>query len=389
MEVRETVFKRKAGKSRGKWTVRINYNGKTVERIFPTRAKATEARERMLKDIRETHGQTLKSEKMTFNALADSCEKRFYQPATIEDGHKTSGVKSYAPIQSHIKALRSYFGEMRLVDITADTVKAYRAKRKSRDGVKPATINRDLEVMRHMMYDVLPANIVKDIFKRVIVKTAEKARVRVLSEDEEIGLLEACSGERVITYKRKRLGKTEAIQAKAKVRSPYLKAIVMLAIDSAMRRGEILKLRWDDINFRTNRIRILSSNTKTEKPRNVPLTDRAKIELLAIRENSSESLPFPITDFKNAWTAAKKAAGIDDLRFHDLRSTAISRWLNKYRLPLSAVSKLAGHEDIKTTNRFYTVVDDETIDCFAEAMNSRHVANSHPLNANASEAFVN
>src|SRR5215203_3667021 len=158
MEIKETVFKRQSGKSKGKWTVRINHDGKTIERIFPTRSKAIEARERLIRDIRESRGQSLKNEKITFNELVDRCERKFYQPAVIEDGHKTSGVRSYGPIQSHLKALRSYLGTMRLTEITNDTVLEYRSKRKSNDGVKTATINRDLEVMRHMMYDVLPSN---------------------------------------------------------------------------------------------------------------------------------------------------------------------------------------------------------------------------------------
>lgn len=373
MKIKETVFKRKTGKSKGKWIVRIGYSGKSIERIFSKKIDAEQAGRWIREDLEKNDGQGLKNEKTTFDDLADRCERTIYDKAVIEDGYKKSGVKSYAPIQSHIKALRRYFGAVRLTEITDQKVLAYRDKRKSKCGVKLATINRDLEVLRHMMREVLPDNKVKAIFKGTILKKAEDARTRTLSEAEERQLLNACSGERCVTYTRKHHGKTETIQAKVKVRSPYLKGMIMLAIDSAMRRGEILKLQWSDIDFHRNKIHVRGTNTKTETSRDVPLTDRVKRELLALHD-LNKPVPFPVTDFKNAWQAAKKAAGIEGLRFHDLRSTAISRWLNKYRLPLSAVSKMAGHDSIETTNRYYNIVDDEDLDTLTDAMNNRHTS---------------
>jgi integrase len=370
MKIKDTIFRRKAGKSKGKWIVRISYLGESIERTFATQVGAKQFRNWKLEELEKNNGQSLKAEKITFNKLADECEEKLYHAAVIENGYKSSGVKSHASNKSHIKALREYFGKYPVAEITDKTVRAYRANRKSKYGVKPATINRDLEILRHMMREVLPDNFVKAIFKGMILKKAEEARTRLLSEAEESNLLAACSGERSTTYTRKRFGKKETIQATLKV-SPYLKGMVMLAIDSAMRRGEILKLRWADIDFDKNQINVLGTNTKTEESRKVPLTERVKKELAALIE-VNEGVPFPITDFKNSWKAAKKSAGIEDLRFHDLRSTAISRWLNKHRLPLSVVSKTAGHSNIETTNRYYTIADDEDLANFADAMNSRH-----------------
>jgi integrase len=62
-------------------------------------------------------------------------------------------------------------------------------------------------------------------------------------------LLAACQGERTITYKRKLRGKEQEVTAKISEDNPHLKAIIILALDSGMRRGEIFKLRWEDIDF--------------------------------------------------------------------------------------------------------------------------------------------
>lgn len=90
-------------------------------------------------------------------------------------------------------------------------------------------------------------------------------------------------------------------------------------------------------------------------------------------------------DFKNSWQTAKRIAGIDDLRFHDLRASAITRWQTD-GVPLAIASKIAGHSDTRTTAKYYTSADIEIVQTLAEAMNRRHAEGA----ANVAEpAFVN
>ncbi|MBK6751607.1 MAG: tyrosine-type recombinase/integrase [Acidobacteria bacterium] len=92
----------------------------------------------------------------------------------------------------------------------------------------------------------------------------------------------------------------QSITAKTKVDNPHLKAIILLAIDAGLRRGEILKLRWVDIDFLANNILILGTNTKTEEERMVPLTERVKAELKRVKKFTPGNGLFPFADFKGA-----------------------------------------------------------------------------------------
>ena len=381
MEISAKVFKRKSGKSKGKWTARVSYLDhltgmvRTIEKAKDKRADAIDERDRLVNEITKSHGGIREGERMTFERLTEISCKQFYKPAVIENGVKTEGVRSFASIQSALKNLNQYFGKRRIGEITAESLFDYRERRK-RQGVKIATINRELEAMRRMMrYALSKGWMVRDIFfgAKVIVNSAETVRTRILSNSEQERLLAACEGERDVTYERLHYGRTETITARLKADNPHLKAIILLAADAGMRRGEILKLTWEDIDLDAGIVTVRASNTKTEKMRLVPLTARAKAELQRIRTFAPESerRPFPFVDFKNSWQTAKRIAGIDDLRFHDLRASAITRWQTD-GVPLAIASKIAGHSDTRTTAKYYTSADIEIVQALAETMNRRH-----------------
>ncbi|MCA1638785.1 MAG: site-specific integrase, partial [Acidobacteria bacterium] len=153
--------------------------------------------------------------------------------------------------------------------------------------------------------------------------------------------------------------------------NPFLKAIIIIALDSAMRLGEILKLHWQDIDFENNLIRVLATNTKTERERFAPLSRRAKRELEKIKEISPGEKPFPFADIKRSYATAKKLAGIEDLHFHDLRRTAITRWIQQ-GTPLALAGKLGGHSQLQTTMKHYTANDADSIKEITERMNNFH-----------------
>ena len=110
--------------------------------------------------------------------------------------------------------------------------------------------------------------------------------------------------------------------AAAKSRSWYVWPVVVLAIETAMRRGEILGLRWEHIDL-DQRTAFLPM-TKNGRSRQVPLSEAA-IEQLSQVPGGSER-PFPATEVavRQAWDRLCVRAGIDDLTFHDLRHEAIS-----------------------------------------------------------------
>ncbi len=390
MEITAKVFKRKSGKSKGKWTARISYFDhltgamRTIEKAKDKRADAIDERDRLVNELKKSHGGIREGERMTFGRLTEICCKQFYKPAVIENGVKTEGVRSFASIKSALKNLNLYYGKRRIGEITTESLFDYKQRRK-KQGVKIATINRELEAMRRMMrYALSKGWLVRDVFfgAKVIVTSAETVRTRILSESEQERLLAVCEGERDVTYTRHHYGKAQTITAKMKADNPHLKAIILLAVDAGMRRGEILKLTWEDIDLDAGIVTVKASNTKTEKMRLVPLTDRAKAELERVRDfaPNGETRPFPFVDFKHSWRTAKRIAGIDDLHFHDLRASAVTRW-QRDGVPLAIASKIAGHSDTRTTAKYYTSADIEIVQALAETMNRRHAEASATITA--------
>ncbi len=381
MNIKSKILKRKTGKSKDKWIVRIEYfdemlgKKRYMERHADKKSDAIDERDRLIKELEKSHGQIQTGERMTFENLADICEKNFYQPAMIVEGRKIAGVRSHQTAQWNLTILKKFFGKRLIRHITTESLTDYKlwrleigsqqptAKRNdSKCPVKLATINRELSAMRRVMRFAYGKGwTLKDIFfnAKVIEMSAEIERTRLLTADEEIRLLSACQGTRPVTYKRRKRGNPnefEEITATHDIDNPHLKAIILLAIDSGMRRGEILKLRWEDFDFENNIIRILGTHTKTERERIAPLSQRAKDELKRIREFTPGEKPFPFADFKRSFATAKRLAGIEDLHFHDLRRTAITRWLQQ-GTSLAFAGKFAGHSQLQTTMKHYTATD--------------------------------
>ncbi|CAN5563928.1 site-specific integrase [soil metagenome] len=395
MDIKYKIFKRKTGKSTGKWIFRIQYfdviSGKErfMERQTEKKSDAVDECNKQIDNIKKSFGQIQTGERMTFEQLADLCEQQFYKPAVIVEGRKVAGVRSINTVKAQLKVLKSFFGKRLLQEITTESLTNYKLWRlttkseKLNQPVKISTVNRELSVMRKMMRFAFGKGwILKDIFynAKVIETSNEIERTRLLSKDEENRLIENCFGERTITYKRKKRGKEELeeITATVSVDNPHLKAIIILALDSGMRRGEIFKLRWQDFDFENNLIRVIGTHTKTEREKIAPLSQRAKDELEKLKEITTGENPFPFTDIKRSFATAKRLAGIEDLHFHDLRRTAITRWIHQ-GTSLAFAGKFAGHSQLQTTMKHYTATNNDMINELTEKMNAFHAQNEKAL----------
>ena len=126
---------------------------------------------------------------------------------------------------------------------------------------------------------------------------------------------------------------------------------MQLALATAMRRGELLSLRWEDVDLQ-NRTAFLS-DTKNGDSRTVPLSTLA-VQVLAElpRHISGAVIPVKFFTLDAAFKRARKRAGLDDVRFHDLRRTAITRMAEKLPnvIELAAVS---GHKSLMVLKRYY------------------------------------
>ena len=333
------------------WIARFTFtkDGKRydVRRRASNKTEAKQLLKDLLRELDDHGSQPLLSAKQTFSALADYYESTYLTAPVYVHGRKVSGLRSYLDQQSKLKTLRTHFGDQRLRDITPIHLERFKAdrlrKRKRRKkGEKVggqrsiAGVHRELALLRRML-NVALANgwIIKNPFARksgLISVADERKRERILTREEEARLLAACTGLR-----------------------EHLAPILVCALDTGMRRGEILKLKWIDVDFAADTITVREFNTKTMQERQIAMTERLKEALEAVFEKStkaSDALVFGIKDgVRRSFVTARKAAGLPDVRFHDLRHTAASR-LIRMGVPLNEVGKLLGHTQANTTLRY-------------------------------------
>jgi integrase len=167
---------------------------------------------------------------------------------------------------------------------------------------------------------------------RVRLFREDRRRVRYLTEEEETGLLDACS--------------------------PQLRRVVLFALHTGMRRGEILGLRWQDVDTKNGVAIIPAEKAKGKRNRFIPLNSVA----LEVLDELPASLDRTALVFKNSeggewdrlrkhWEYAVFAAGLEDFRFHDLRHTYASR-LVMAGIDLAVLRELLGHRDFEMTLRY-------------------------------------
>lgn len=145
----------------------------------------------------------------------------------------------------------------------------------------------------------------------------------------------------------------EELQALSKAldecRNKHVKPMALFALATGMRRGEILALNWDDIDKerRTATIRM----SKNGDPRTVPLSSSALAALKLCQTASGRIFPLSANAFRLSWERTKRRAGLEDLRFHDLRHEAISRFF-ELGLNVPEVAMISGHKDPRMLFRY-------------------------------------
>lgn len=385
MKISQSIFRRgktggDIGRIQNAWTLRLTHTDDRGESISRTWQYATkhdakdgiEKRKAELLGFVESKGRNL-GDIRTFKQWAEYAKADFYGAAVIREGRKIAGVKSEST-HIFINQLIECFGNKPLAKFTKydlDHFKVWRLGQgdrrgkkgklepKERDPVKLSTVNRGLVILKHLLIEAHDAGlIIKNATKgsKAIDADAETARTRTLTDAEEMRLLASCAEKRTIEYNRK--GKT--LTADIDANNPFLKVVILLGLDSGMRRGEILTLDWTDIDLDADVIKILATHTKTQKTRSVPMTRRTKAELLALPNFGKGGDVFPFNDFKRSWATALRLAKIDGLNFHDLRRTFVTR-LQTGGVSIGIAAELAGHSRLETTQKHYTSTDNAAV----------------------------
>ncbi|NCG54492.1 tyrosine-type recombinase/integrase [Serratia fonticola] len=152
----------------------------------------------------------------------------------------------------------------------------------------------------------------------------------------------------------RRLSTTERRRLMAEAKNypnPACHHIIQLALETAMRQGEILALRWEHIDLRRGIAHL--PVTKNGECRDVPLSAQARAALTAVGERPDGAVfGYGRHGFNSAWQKVLKRAGITGLHFHDLRHEALSRLAEGRRLDILELSAISGHKTLTMLKRY-------------------------------------
>ncbi len=229
---------------------------------------------------------------------------------------------------SILRILDREFGERRLHEITSFQVEAWKIKRKKE--VKLATVNRELGVLKGFFSKAIKWGKCKEHpAKEVKPFKGATQRLRYLMPDEVRILISNCAD--------------------------HIKSIVTIAVHTGMRKGEVLGLRRDQVNFERGIITL--TDTKNSERRDLPMNETVKATLRAIGGEdpfffaSSKKKGAHYVWIEMSFHQALEKSGIHDFRFHDLRHTFASNLVMAGE-DLNTVGELLGHKHLTMTKRY-------------------------------------
>jgi len=301
------------------WYVDYYYDGRRIRRKVGSEKDAENALAAIKADILRGEYRFKKDRKIRFEDFA----KEYLDYAKINK-------RSWGRDESSLKRLLPFFGNMLLSKIAVRHIEEY--KRMRLEKVKTGTINRELASLKHMftIAEKLGKFDGKNPVKQVKFFQERQYVMKILDREEINRLIDAAAG--------------------------HLKPILIIAVSTGMRKGEIFNLRWSDIDFVDHYIHI--KKTKSNVMRKVPMNGVVATTLKNIERKSEFIFPSfwskkhkHIMEVFRLFKAACKKAGIRDLRFHDLRHTAATLMVTG-GIPLVTVSQILGHATIHMTMKY-------------------------------------
>ena len=262
-------------------------------------------------------------------------EKKYTFGELIEkySSYTDGRLRSHSRLKSFIKKLLKTFGNIILDDFNLILIENMQSEI-IKNNLSIAYANRLTAILKRMFtkaldWEMIGEETLKKIRAVKLIK-GEVKRLRYLSEDEAQRLIDNCDNN--------------------------LKHIVITALNTGMRKSEILRLTWDRVDSK-NRL-ILLDKTKNGERREIPINDTLYNIFSGIIRNIKSDYVFynpktlkPFDNLKKSFAAALKKSHIMDFRFHDLRHTFAS-WLVMRGVDLATVRDLMGHKDITMTLRY-------------------------------------
>ena len=318
-------------KRSGRWQVRVTNVGQpTLSKTFDTKAEADRWARSVQRDFDLGSIKTNVPVEITVSELVTT-----YLEQVVP---RLRGAHTEV---HRLNTIRKMLGGLSLRILTPAHVAQFRDHRMKK--VSPSTVIRELQSLSAMLnygrkeMSLQMANCVELVRK----PKPNRARDRRLLPDEERQLLDVLASG----------GQHSNGQWRSGTRNPWIRPLVEFALETAMRRTEILTMEWCNVDL-VQRVVFLPL-TKNGEPRTVPLSTRA-VAVLQQLPDAKFGLVFPVSAsaLKHAWERACATAGILDLHFHDLRHEATSRIAQK--LPnLIELASVTGHKDVRMLRRYY------------------------------------
>lgn len=307
-------------RGKGRWLIKFDLAGRTHYGTCRGSKSDAKTKEAQMRTQAEVRAGLRRAPVPTFNQFISEVYRPWAQ-ANKRSFNTADAV--------YLKPICKYFGALRLDEVTPFLIEKYKSARRGETvrGTprKAASINRELECLSKIFnLAINEGHIARNPCKPVRKLRADPGRERVLSVEEEARLEIACEDA-----------------------PPYLWPFIVLAVETGLRRGELLLLLPEQVDFVKNEIRLVQP--KTLKPKTVPLSTRAKEALQELTEAAAGSNKFfSVADVKKAFATACRRAEITGLRIHDLRHTAATRW-RQAGADEFTVMKLLGHTRVNTS----------------------------------------
>jgi len=302
--------------------------GERIQRVVREAQTLEDARDVLIKKVERVfaskYGLKKPIERISFKEFGDIYLNEYAK--INKRSWKTD--KGYLRIMAESESFRGLF----LDEITSREIEKFKAERKEGDGVSDATVNRCLAILRRLLNLAVEwGYLEKGQVPKIKLFRENNLKERILTAEEEGRLLRSCS--------------------------EHLRAILVTALNSGMRLGEILNLTWSQIDFDARTI--LVTKTKSGKNRTLCINAPVFRELQRIHaENGLSPYVFvnPRTkkrfgSVKKAFKAACRRAGIAGFRFHDARHSFASRLVAK-GVDVATVRDLLGHSSLRVTERY-------------------------------------
>ncbi len=324
-------------------------------------------------------------EKKKLIAAAQEDEAKQITLQVFLDDIYTPWVKVNRKSAAHtLMLLKTYFPDflpIAMCNLTLQQVEEWQIYQANR-GLKPSSINRPLNALRSVFTRAAQLKVIADSPLNDLqnVPECDDVRVRHFSEEEERAIRAALHNRNQMLLAKRKTGNQWRGQRGYELMpefedhqyGDYLMPMVLLVMNTGLRRGECFQIRWCDVDFEQHMLIVRADNAKSGKARRIPLNEEAYKVLKNWRETNTvgDGLVFPgeegqpMVTIKTAWGNLMRVTGIKDFRFHDLRHHFASMLAMK-GVDLNLIRELLGHADFATTLRYAHVGDKQKANALA------------------------